>query len=305
MSDRRARKGELWSKLKELGYESEKPYREHTVEEMERTLAWAEDNIAKPAPKPEPDPAQSFPTFAPTEYTQQLVDDEVEAVKQALRAHQLDGSIKTMPDPYTQTNSPPKPTLRAAEQSLPDVEVDKSQPLKLPNGSSMEFSDTSDLPPGALRIDKRGRIWFREEITPDMAKSRRLRKKVTHVEADFEVKKVQQGDYIETVEVIGESTHLADAYVGLPAKQVGVYKDPRFPFKIHTYKAATGFNYDEVVAYFGGAEFLPPSIKKVYVGNDLCFDIRAVVNHIQREFRQLQLAKAAPIQFAPQPAARR
>jgi hypothetical protein len=69
-----------------------------------------------------------------------------------------------------------------------------------------------------------------------------------------------------------------------------VYKDPRFPFKVVCYNGNEGFDLDEVQAFYGGAELVPPAIKRKYVENVLCYDIRTAVRAINEEFRQQQLA---------------
>ena len=81
----------------------------------------------------------------------------------------------------------------------------------------------------------------------------------------------------------------AEVKITLPSYQVGIYKDPRFPFKIHCYNGREGFNLFEVQRYYGGAELVPEECKRVYIENDLCYDVRTVIRAIQSEHRQLQL----------------
>jgi hypothetical protein len=101
---------------------------------------------------------------------------------------------------------------------------------------------------------------------------------------------VQNGEYIETFEVAGKGAGKpAEVKITLPSYQVGIYKDPRFPFKIHCYNGREGFNLFEVAEYFGGVELVPEECKRVYIENDLCYDIRTVIRAIQTEYRQLQL----------------
>jgi hypothetical protein len=83
--------------------------------------------------------------------------------------------------------------------------------------------------------------------------------------------------------------HPAEVKVTLPSYQVGIYKDPRFPFKIHCYSDREGFNFFEVADFYGGVELVPQECKRIYIENDLCYDIRSVVRAIQNEHRQLQL----------------
>jgi hypothetical protein len=81
-----------------------------------------------------------------------------------------------------------------------------------------------------------------------------------------------------------------EARITMPSYQVGIYIDPRFKhFKIHTYQGNNGFDLHDVHDFFGGAELVPEDIKRIYVENDLCYDIRSVVRSISSEFRRLQL----------------
>lgn len=101
---------------------------------------------------------------------------------------------------------------------------------------------------------------------------------------------VQNGEYVETFEVSGDQAQRpAEVKITLPSYQVGIYTDPRFPFKIHCYDGREGFNRTDVQAYYGGSELVPDTIKRVYVENDLCYDIRSVIRTIQAEHRHLQL----------------
>ncbi len=101
---------------------------------------------------------------------------------------------------------------------------------------------------------------------------------------------VQNGEYVETFEVAGKGeARPAEVKITLPSYQVGIYKDPRFPFRIHCYNGREGFSYDDVVEYWAGPEMIPETVKRVYIENDLCFDITSVIRTIQAEHRQLQL----------------
>ena len=77
--------------------------------------------------------------------------------------------------------------------------------------------------------------------------------------------------------------------ITLPSYQVGVFLDPRFPFKIHTYNGAQGFDLFDIQKYYGGSDLVPSEIKRVYVSNDLCYDIRTTIRAIQNEAREIQL----------------
>lgn len=144
-----------------------------------------------------------------------------------------------------------------------------------------------------IRIDpETGYVWYQEEVRkPAYPKPRGRR--ILRVDEQVAVKKsVQVGEYTEEFEVAGNSTgRTSEIKITLPSYQVGIYKDPRFPFKIYCYNENKGFDYFEVNNYYGGKELVPSTIKRIYVENTLCYDIPSVVQAIQREFRELQLQK--------------
>ena len=75
----------------------------------------------------------------------------------------------------------------------------------------------------------------------------------------------------------------------MPSFQVGVYRDPRFPFKVHTYAGNDGFDLFDVNDFYGGEDLVPSEIKRVYIANDLCYDIRTTIRAIETEYRRNQL----------------
>jgi hypothetical protein len=141
-----------------------------------------------------------------------------------------------------------------------------------------------------IRIDEFGRAWFQEEVRKPSYPKPRGRRVLKYMERGVKVDTVQNGEYVETFEVAGTGApHPAEVKITLPSYQVGIYRDPRFPFKIHCYNDREGFNFFEVAEFYGGVELVPEACKRVYVENDLCWDIRSVVRAIQNEHRQLQL----------------
>ena len=146
---------------------------------------------------------------------------------------------------------------------------------------------TEDEP---IRIDDRGRIWYQEEVLKPAYPKPRGRRVLTYIDSGVTTETVQNGEYVETFEVAGKGAgRPAEVKITLPSYQVGIYKDPRFPFKIHCYNGREGFDLFEVATYFGGSELVPEGCKRVYIENDLCYDIRSVIRAIQNEYRQLQL----------------
>ena len=143
-----------------------------------------------------------------------------------------------------------------------------------------------------IRTDDEGRVWYQEEVLKPAYPKPRGRRVLKYMEAGVKEQTVKNGDYVETFEVSGDPTHAREAEVKitLPSYQVGIYKDPRFPFKVVTYNGNNGFDLDEVQAFYGGAELVPPEVKRMYVENVLCYDIRSTVRAINTEFRQQQLA---------------
>jgi hypothetical protein len=141
-----------------------------------------------------------------------------------------------------------------------------------------------------IRQDDQGRVWYQEEVQKPAYPKPRGRRVLKYLETGVEVKTVQNGEYVETFEVAGVGAGKpAEVKITLPSYQVGIYKDPRFPFKIHTYNGREGFNLFEVQDYYGGAELVPEECKRLYIENDLCYDIRTVIRAISNEHRQLQL----------------
>ena len=142
-----------------------------------------------------------------------------------------------------------------------------------------------------IRVDEHGRKWLQEEVRKPAYPKPRGRRVLKYMETGTTVETVQNGEYVETFEIAGtEAGRPAEVKITLPSYQVGVYKDPRFPFKIHCYDGREGFDMFDVEAFYGGPELIPASVKRVYIENVLCYDIRSVVRTITAEHRQLMLS---------------
>jgi hypothetical protein len=208
--------------------------------------------------------------------------------------------------------------LKAAGAQRPEPMPEPEMPdLVLPEmttSNSAEYTVTYDPPPGPprqdkadpnempgqrlntlaedepIRVDEQGRLWFQEEVKKPAYPKPRGRRVLKYMDGGVAVQTVQNGEYVETFEVEGTAAQRpAEVKITLPSYQVGIYKDPRFPFKIHTYNGREGFNLFEVEHYYGGSELVPATCKRVYIENDLCYDVRSVIQSIQNEYRQLQL----------------
>jgi len=153
-------------------------------------------------------------------------------------------------------------------------------------------TDTGVLTGTPPRIDEEGLVWYQDEIRKPAIPRPRRRKVVRYVDTGFKEQTVRAGDYVESFEVAGDEYRQAEMKVTMPGYQVGIYKDPRYPFKIHVYNENRGFDLFEVREYWGGAELVPDDVKLIYVANSLCYDMRTVIRAIETEYRQLQLQQA-------------
>ena len=177
------------------------------------------------------------------------------------------------------------PNEAPSAPSAPSVPVASADPEEMPG---QRLNTKSEDEP--IRVDEQGRIWYQEEVRKPAYPKPRGRRVLKYLETGVETKTVQSGEYVETFEVAGSGPGTpAEVKITLPSYQVGIYKDPRFPFKIHCYNGREGFNLFEVQRYYGGAELVPEECKRVYIENDLCYDVRTVIRAIQNEHRQLQL----------------
>ena len=184
-----------------------------------------------------------------------------------------------------EAEAPSVPSDPSPAPSAPSIPVASADPNEMP-GQRLN-TKAEDEP---IRVDEQGRIWYQEEVRKPAYPKPRGRRVLKYLETGVETKSVQSGDYVETFEVAGSGPGKpAEVKITLPSYQVGIYKDPRFPFRIHCYNGREGFNLFEVQRYYGGAELVPEECKRVYIENDLCYDVRTVIRAIQNEHRQLQL----------------
>lgn len=176
-----------------------------------------------------------------------------------------------------------EPTPRAVGPSIPlQAQADPNEMAGVRLNTQPE-----DEP---IRTDELGRVWYQEEVRKSATAKPRGRRVLRYNETGTVMQSVQNGEYTEGFEVAGQGPgHAAEIKVTLPSYQTGIYKDPRFPFKVHIYNDVEGFDFHEVADYYGGADMVPAECKRMYVENVLCYDIRTTTRAIQAEFRQLQL----------------
>ena len=160
-----------------------------------------------------------------------------------------------------------------------------------PDEMAGERQHVGELEP--IRTDpETGFVWFQEEVQKPAFPKSRGRRVLRYDDPGVQTQTVTNGQYTETFEVAGDPRQArpAEIKITLPSYQVGIYQDPRLPFKIHTYGGRNGFSLDDVLNYYGGADLVPSEIKRVYVENDLCYDVRTTIRAIESEYRRLQLA---------------
>ena len=180
---------------------------------------------------------------------------------------------------------PPEPPAGPAEQHYSA----QADPEELPN----QRINTKDED-AVIRVDDQGRQWLQEEVRKPAYPKPRGRRVLTYLETGVKTETVQNGEYVETFEVAGDrATRPSEVKITLPSYQVGIYKDPRFPFKVHCYNGQEGFDLHDVNDFYGGSELVPYGVKRIYIENDLCYDIRSVIQAINNEYRQIQLTGKA------------
>lgn len=142
-----------------------------------------------------------------------------------------------------------------------------------------------------IRVDpETGFVWLQEEVQKKAFAAPRGRRVLKYNDPGTVTQSVKVGEYTEEFEVAGTQQRASEAKITLPSFQVGIYKDPRHPFRIFTYNGVSGFDLFEVETFYGGADRVPKDVKRIYVANALCYDIRTVVRDIETEYRRLQLA---------------
>jgi hypothetical protein len=201
--------------------------------------------------------------------------------------------------PMETTEEPPKFEIPDSEPDVTKSYVEGNAEPPAPPSPQPRAADPAEMPGQRLntkaqdepiRVDESGRVWYQEEVQKPAYPKPRGRRVLKYMETGVEVQTVQNGEYVETFEVAGVgSPRPAEVKITLPSYQVGIYKDPRFPFRIHCYNGREGFDLFEVQDYYGGAELVPEECKRIYIENDLCYDIRSVIKAIRAEHRHLQL----------------
>lgn len=262
-------KAAYYQALKGIGIAFDKPYREYTTAELaEAHQRGVQAGALQPIviPPPKPPAAARAPQAAPGPIPQEGPADPEAA---AFFGFELPNS--------------PTPPMQLPQRGADPHEL----------AGQRQNSKAEDEP---IRTDDQGRVWFQEEVLKPAFPKARGRRVLTYQDPGVVQKQVLTTDgtrqYVETFEVSGDpaNSRLAEVKITLPSFQVGIYKDPRFPFRVVCYNGTEGFHYDDVNDFYGGSELVPPEVKKMYVENVLAYDVRTVVRAINDEYRREQLA---------------
>jgi hypothetical protein len=318
-------KSDLYNALKEAGATFPKPYVNMTVEDLQGiarqmmsagqpeqpgdddTEAALEAMAAVMTGEPEPPVAAGAPLSAPTAapVPQPTPAPERPRVAQP-RASQ--------PQSRPATPDYPAVATRTYEEAIKAMQADikraslngelvegRGIPWQAPGQPAIriEISDkgaeraglTYSTPVGQpIRVDTKGRIWFRDEVLKPAVPKARMTRTTRYVDPGVKQERTyrEDGRLDEIFEVAGDSHNELTIKTTLQSFQVGEYRDPRFPFNVHTYDGIVGFSFSEVNAYFGGLTMVPGTIKTVYVNRQLSYSIPTVVNTIKSEFDALR-----------------
>lgn len=282
-------KSAYWKALKEHGVTFEQHYREYSTEDLAAQYAALTDGATPPVPQPKSTPqfVPPAPMAAPVPKGEPTITEEEFRSFQAWKKQQQDAAhqaqLKQQMVDSMQGMQPLPPDHRTKVNQIPRSNTPK------PNEMPGERLNTQpvDVP---IRVDDAGRLWFQEEIRKSGFAKPRGRRVLKYMDSGVETKTVQNGDYLESFEVGGLREVPSEVKVTMPSYQVGIYKDPNLPFKINVYDSRQGFDLEEVQAYYGGSDLVPEEVKRVYVSNVLCYDIRTVIRAIETEFRRQRLA---------------
>ena len=296
MSDDRS---SLYRQAKEAGIKLDKPYTSYKVPELKALLADYEAAVimVKLDDPAEDAPDATTPADSPAEAPQV-------AASQPRAAAPSPASPAALRAPEAATSAP---ATRPA-QTIPELEMVVTA-LKdrgaLTEGATIKYRDylvpvqnkgadraglTHDYPADRpIRCDLQGRIWFRDDVPKPAIPRARMTRKTRYTDPGVKEERTfrEDGRIDEIYEVAGEEAREMTVTTTLPSYQVGRYKDSRFPFMIHVYNQQQGFDFSDVIEFYGGRELVPGTIKTVYIGNMLCYHISSTVQTIENNYSQL------------------
>lgn len=188
--------------------------------------------------------------------------------------------------------------LNEGRSKVPDT-AEEAPRIQLPLPPQPERDEVAGLRVNShsgdepLRVEPSGRIVYQDEVKKSAFPKPRGRRVLEYVDPGVKKVEIRSGEYIESFEMPGDDTRRAQARITLPSYQTGIYKEPNMPFKIHEYNGARGFDLFDVQGFYGGADLVPADIKRTYVSNDLCYDIRTTIRAIEAEYRDRVLQKGS------------
>jgi len=269
-------KSAYYQALKRAGYKFARHYREYTTDELRE--AWEALCEKKGT---DPDLGVGVPKAKPSDIAEL-----------GARLDQLTGVVAKLAEMVS-------PEQRRAEKAAEPVaaaarKVGTGAPKPMPASHKLDpaehagvtLNTHTDL--DVIKIDEYGNKWLQIEVPKPAYPKPRGRRVLRYMDPGVREEQIKVGEYVETFEVAGDakSAKPAEIKVTLPSYQTGIYLSPEFPFRIHTYNGARGFNMADVHAYYGGKDLVPSTIKRTYVSNDLCYDIQSVVRTIENEYRE-------------------
>lgn len=182
------------------------------------------------------------------------------------------------------SDAPPPPTPEQQIQEA-DTVPRSNQPLQ-EHAAQRAYSGVEET---VIRVDQNGREWFREEVRKPAFPKPRARRVIQYTDPGVKKDAAINDRYRETFEVAGEGQRIAQVKITMPSYQVGVYRERNNPFKIHVYNDVKGFDLFDVQKFFGGSDMVPETVKRIYVENSLCYDIRTTIRAVQEEYRRTVL----------------
>lgn len=244
-------KSALYQELKRAGVKFEKEYRKYTTDELKAGVNLLRSRTGRPS-----------------------VEEEM--------------ATKPVAPSYEQPTfefTPPQPEQRYTPPAPQQVRSELATEFRAPDTEAGIRQNTRD----GGRLDAEGLIWYQDEIRKPSVPKARARRVLKYIDPGVTQKTITDGNFLETFEVAGTASVQSEVKITLPSYQVGLYRDPRFPFRIHIYNGVRGFDFFDVQEYYGGPELVPDECKRMYVENVLCYDIRTVVRAIETEARRLGL----------------
>lgn len=222
------------------------------------------------------------------EYTTETLRDALQVLRERA-GHVDEADPAPAPLPEQPSNPPPReqPGFR-----LPETVANRPKAPDTMAGVRQNTRDDDE----PIRVDDDGLIWYQDEVRKPAYPKPRGRRVLKYNDPGTKEVTVKAGNYTETFEVAGDENRLSEVKITLPAYQVGIYKDPRYPFKIHVYNDKRGFDLADVQAFYGAPDLVPSEVKRDYVSNDLVYDIRTTIRAITTEYREnvLKQGKTRP-----------